>query len=99
MATPRSVPHVSGLRTAALVLGMAVCLLPAPSCAQAPTTGRKVIAVIAVDSYGDLKQQLAWIGPHIDNPGLAGTMESLLLLGTQGKGLAGLDVKHRSGCS
>ncbi len=97
MATPRSVPQLSGLRTAALVLGMAVCLLPAPVRAQAPTTGRKVIAVIAVDSYGDLKQQLAWIGPHIDNPGLAGTMESLLLLGTQGKGLAGLDVKRPIG--
>lgn len=80
---------------AALVTGTA--LVPAACVGQAPTTGRKVIAVIAADGYADLKQQLAWIGPQIDNPGLAGTMESLLLLSTQGKGLAGLDVKRPIG--
>ena len=71
-------------------------LLPAIAAAQTGT-GRKVLAVVAIDSYGDLKQQLTWIGPHVDNPGLAGMLESLILLSTQGKGLAGLDVKRPLG--
>jgi len=71
-------------------------LLPAIAAAQTGT-GRKVLAVVAIDSYGDLKQQLTWIGPHVDNPGLAAMLESVLLLSTQGKGLNGLDVKRPLG--
>ena len=56
-----------------------------------------MLAVVAIDSYGDLKQQLTWIGPHVDNPGLAAMLESVLLLSTQGKGLNGLDVKRPLG--
>ncbi len=80
---------------AALVLGS-----PAASGADAlanDSNGRAILAVVAVDSYGDLKQQLIWLGPHVDNPGLAGMLESLLLLSTQGKGLIGLDVKRPLG--
>lgn len=52
---------------------------------------RQVLAVAAIDSYADLKKQLTWFGGQIDNPGLAAMVESLLMLSTQGRGLAGLD--------
>lgn len=58
---------------------------------------RQVLLTVACDSYGDLKKQLGWLGPQIDNPGLAGMLESVLLLATQGRGLAGLDVKRPLG--
>ena len=80
----------------AAVVATVALLLPAIAAAQTGT-GRKVLAVVAIDSYGDLKQQLTWIGPHIDNPGLAAMLESVLLLSTQGKGLNGLDVKRPLG--
>jgi len=80
----------------AAVVALLVLLQPAITAAQTGT-GRKVLAVVAIDSYGDLKQQLLWVGPHVDNPGLAGMLESLLLLSTQGKGLNGLDVKRPLG--
>ena len=80
----------------AAVVALLVLLQPAITAAQTGT-GRKVLAVVAIDSYGDLKQQLLWVGPHVDNPGLAGMLESVLLLSTQGKGLSGLDVKRPLG--
>ena len=80
----------------AAVVATVALLLPAIAAAQTGT-GRKVLAVVAIDSYGDLKQQLTWIGPHVDNPGLAAVLESVLLLSTQGKGLNGLDVKRPLG--
>lgn len=101
MATPSARIPCTVPRPSAAAVAMAFVLtaLGAASSApaQAPTAGRKVIAAIAVDSYGDLKQQLAWIGPHVDNPGLAAAVESLLLVATQGKGLNGLDVKRPIG--
>ena len=88
--------HAHGLAT--LVAALVIGFVPAPAAlAQAPTAGRKVLAVVAMDSYGDLKQQLAWLGPHVENPGLAASIESVLLLATQGKGLNGLDVRRPLG--
>ena len=89
-----TVRRLAGPLTA--VVALLVLLHPAISAAQTGT-GRKVLAVVAIDSYGDLKQQLTWVGPHVDNPGLAGMLESVLLLSTQGKGLSGLDVKRPLG--
>lgn len=83
-------------RCIAAVASLAL-LLPSIAPAQTGGTARKVVAVVAIDSYGDLKQQLTWIGPHVDNPGLAGMLESTLLISTQGKGLSGLDVKRPLG--
>lgn len=86
------------LVTPVVAVALLAGLVSAPVArAQAPTTGRKVIAVVAIDSYGDLKQQLAWLGPHVENPGLAASLESVLLLATQGKGLNGLDVRRPLG--
>ncbi|MCE9629574.1 MAG: hypothetical protein K8S94_02485 [Planctomycetia bacterium] len=56
-----------------------------------------VIAVVACDGYADLRDQLSWVGEQVGNPTLAGFAESFLLLATQGKGLAGLDVKRPIG--
>jgi hypothetical protein len=56
-----------------------------------------VIAVLAIDPYADIKSQLTWVGEQVGNPTLAGFAESFILLATQGKGLAGLDVKRPTG--
>ncbi|NDC62808.1 MAG: hypothetical protein EBZ59_02195, partial [Planctomycetia bacterium] len=78
---------------ACLAALLPMAFTPAPAAAA----DRTVLAVVACDGYGDLKQQLAWLGNQIDNPGLAGMVESVLMLATQGKGLAGLDVKRPFG--
>ena len=65
--------------------------------AEAAPAERTVLAVVACDGYADLKQQLGWLGNQIDNPGLAGMVESVLMLATQGRGLTGLDVKRPFG--
>ena len=57
----------------------------------------EVIAVVASDGYAELRDQLTWVGEQVGNPTLAGFAESFLLLATQGKGLAGLDVKRPIG--
>jgi hypothetical protein len=57
----------------------------------------EVIAVVAIDPYADVRSQLTWVGEQVGNPTLAGFAESFILLGTQGKGLAGLDVKRPTG--
>ena len=58
---------------------------------------RTVLAVVTVDSYADLKKQAGWLGTQVGQPGLAGMVESVLLMATQGRGLAGLDVKRPLG--
>ena len=60
-------------------------------CASGFAADQQVVAVIACDGYSSLKKQVAWCGKQIDNPGLAGVMESALAFATNGKGLAGLD--------
>lgn len=79
------------LTAAALLAG----LLAAGPAARA--ADRSVLLVVACDGYADLKKQLGWLGNQIDNPGLAGMVESLILLSTQGRGLQGLDVKRPLG--
>jgi hypothetical protein len=58
---------------------------------------RTVLAVVTADSYADLKKQAGWLGTQVGQPGLAGMLESVLLIATQGRGLAGLDVKRPLG--
>lgn len=71
------------------------CLIQIAGAARA--ADRQVLLVASIDSYADLKRQLGWFGTQIDNPGLAAMFESLLMLSTQGRGLAGLDVKRPAG--
>ena len=73
----------------------AACLVQIAGAARA--ADRQVLLVASVDSYADLKRQLGWFGTQIDNPGLAAMFESLLMLSTQGRGLAGLDIKRPAG--
>jgi hypothetical protein len=82
------------LRMLAVLLVVAGAVAAGP---RARAADRTVLAVAACDSYADLKKQLGWLGNQIDNPGLAGLLESMLLLATQGRGLAGLDVKRPLG--
>lgn len=65
--------------------------------ASAHAAERTVLAVVTCDSYADLKKQAGWVGGQIGQPGLAGMLESVLLMATQGRGLAGLDVKRPLG--
>lgn len=73
----------------------ALCLAPVAGIARAAE--RQVLLVAAVDGYADLRKQLGWLGPQIDNPGLAVLFESLLMLATQSRGLAGLDAQRPLG--
>ncbi len=75
-----------GLRACAVAVA-AGCLAVVP--VRAAET---VVGVAAVDGYADLKKQLRWVGTQIGNPGLEGMAESFVLMATQFKGLAGLDV-------
>ena len=79
------------------VRGAAALLVLWTSTGISVAAERKVLLVAACDSYGDLKKQLGWLGNQIDNPGLAAMLESVLLLATQGRGLAGLDVQRPLG--
>ena len=65
--------------------------------ASAHAAERTVLAVVTCDSYVDLKKQAGWLGGQIGQPGLAGMLESVLLMATQGRGLAGLDIKRPLG--
>ena len=56
-----------------------------------------VVAVVAVDSYADVKKQLGWVGARVGNPQLAALAESFVMMATQFKGLAGLDVNRPLG--
>ena len=58
---------------------------------------RTVLAVVTCDSYADLKKQFGWLGAQVGQPGLAAMLESVLLMATQGRGLAGLDAKRPLG--
>ena len=56
-----------------------------------------VIAAVAVDPYADLKKQAKWVGAQVDQPTLDGFLESFIMIGTQFKGRAGLDVNRPAG--
>ena len=75
---------------------VATCLVASGAVADAANKP-EVIAVVAADGYADLREQLTWVGEQVGNPTLAGFAESFILLATQGKGLAGLDVKRPIG--
>ncbi len=76
------------------VLSAAVIVAGQPAArAEEPT----VLGVVAVDGYADLKKQLGWLGGQVGQPGLAAIAESLLMVATQGRGLAGLDVSRPLG--
>ena len=80
---------------------VAACAVAATLCVgglvPAHAEERTVLAVVTCDSYADLKRQFGWLGAQVGQPGLPGMLESVLLMATQGRGLAGLDVKRPLG--
>ncbi|MFM8952403.1 MAG: hypothetical protein ACKOOF_04980, partial [Planctomycetaceae bacterium] len=76
-----------------VALLLAWIIAPTP----APAAEPEVIAVVAVDGYADLKKQVRWIGTLVGNPALDGFAESFIMVATQFKGLAGLDVERPAG--
>jgi hypothetical protein len=83
-------------RFSPLVAGLLSLLAAVP-----PTASRAadhpVVAVVAADSYADLKKQIGWVGTQVGNPTLAALAESFVMMATQFKGLAGLDVNRPLG--
>ena len=72
---------------------VAASLLVAPVRAAEPT----VVAAMGIDSYADLKKQLGWLGNQVGSPQLPALAESFVLMATQFKGLAGLDMNRPLG--
>ena len=89
---PAPVARVLRAVTSAAILCLGWLSLPARA-ADEPA----VIAVVAVDPYADLKKQAKWVGGQIDQPTLDGFLESFIMMATQFKGLAGLDVGRPAG--
>ncbi len=83
------------IAVAGLIAG--ILLATGGGLASARADERTVLAVVTVDGYADLKKQAGWLGTQVGQPGLAGMVESVLLMATQGRGLAGLDVKRPLG--
>jgi hypothetical protein len=79
----------------AAIAAALIGLLP-PAAVQAADEPA-VIAAVAVDPYADLKKQAKWVGAQIDQPTLDGFLESFIMMATQFKGLAGLDVNRPAG--
>jgi|688.fasta_scaffold97819_3 hypothetical protein len=79
------------------VVACAMATVLSGSLAPLQAAERTVLAVVTCDSYADLKKQFGWLGAQVGQPGLAGMLESVLLMATQGRGLAGLDVKRPLG--
>jgi hypothetical protein len=69
----------------------------APFALVAKAADAPVVAVVACDGYADLKKQIGWVGARVGNPQLAALAESFVMMATQFKGLAGLDVNRPAG--
>jgi len=84
---------------------LVLCVVAVFSSAAGPRLGfpavnaaePEVVAVVACDGYADLKKQIRWIGTLVGNPALDGFAESFIMMATQFKGLAGLDVARPAG--
>ncbi len=85
------------LRTHSLVAVALALVLGGFTWESASPQAADVVAVVALDSYRDLKKQLTWLGVETGNPMLAGGAEGMLMMATQGQGLAGLDVRQPLG--
>lgn len=84
---------MSAVRLPVFLCGLAACLAITARAADEPA----VVAVVAVDPYADLKKQARWVGGLVDQPQFDGYLESFIMIATQFKGLAGLDVNRPAG--
>jgi hypothetical protein len=76
---------------------LALPIVLAPADGRARAADREVLAIVTIDSYADVKRQLGWLGAQVGQPGLSGALEAVMMMSTQGRGLAGLDVKRPLG--
>ncbi len=77
--------------------GLAVVAIALAALTAVRADDNPVVGVVAIDSYGDLKKQIAWIGEQVNYPQLAAMAESGIMMATQFKGLAGLDATRPIG--
>jgi hypothetical protein len=85
-------PFLRTVIVAALPAASLVASLPVAAAADSP-----VVAIVASDGYAELKKQLGWVGARVGNPQLPALAESFVMMATQFKGLAGLDVNRPAG--
>jgi len=95
LPTARRVLRLVRRTVVACLVGLPIVLDPVAGRARA--ADRAVLAIVTIDSYADVRKQLGWLGMQVGQPGLAGGLETVLLMATQGRGLAGLDVKRPLG--
>ena len=96
LALPPRARGFQALITASCLAAVLAEPLARPTVAAEPGAP-VVLAVVAADGYADLKKQLRWVGGQIGQPTLDGFVESFILMATQFKGLAGLDVNRPAG--
>ena len=56
-----------------------------------------IVAVVASDSFAEIRQQFAWVGGLIGIPVLGGLPDTYAMMATGGKGLQGLDINRPIG--
>ena len=74
-----------------------VALVLSSATLRAAAAAPEVVAVVACDPYAELKKQIRWVGTLVGQPQLDALAESPLMIATQFKGLAGLDVSRPLG--
>lgn len=81
----------------AIACSIATLVGPVAAVRAARAAESAVVGVVACDGYTDLKNQIRWVGTQIGNPALDGFAESFVMMATQFRGLAGLDVSRPAG--
>jgi hypothetical protein len=71
--------------------GLAFLVCVSAQFASVRAADNPVVGAIAIDSYADVKKQVAWVGEQVGFPQLSAMMETGIMTLTQFKGLAGLD--------
>lgn len=71
--------------------GLALLVSVMASLAAVRAADNPVVGAIAIDSYADVKKQVAWVGEQVGFPQISAMMETGIMTLTQFKGLAGLD--------
>jgi hypothetical protein len=71
--------------------GLAFLVALIAQCAVVRAADNAVVGALAIDSYADIKKQVAWVGEQVGFPQISAMMETGIMTLTQFKGLAGLD--------
>jgi len=86
-----------------LLSALAVALLLGTAararCQDGAANDLKPFVVVSFAGYGELKRDIEYLGTASDNPDIAKSLESILMLMTQQQGLAGLDEERPWGAA